>query len=98
MSTRPVPPAQRRAFILEYLAQNPPAVTVVDQEFVDAYVAATRAKSMTHIIGAPSCAMLGEDLRRLHREGDLERRRVGLSGMGPGWPTWVWSYTLPATP
>lgn len=88
-------PAERDKFILNYLADlgRYGAVDVLDTTFVRAYLEATGAPATERFIGAPTCPTLGRDLSRLHREGRLERSRVGVGGE---FASWVYVYNLPA--
>ena len=66
----------RRAFILEYLAEHPPAVDVLDSGFVEAYVDATGAVAGQQPFGAPSDFVL-----RSTRYGSLA---LAVTGVGAG--------------
>lgn len=97
MSRAALRPAARRAWILSFLAEIPQwSVNVLDKDFVDAYIAATGAAHEPMPYGAPRCPQLGRDLSALHREGRVERNRVGISGAEWGFPKWVWDYDLPS--
>lgn len=85
-------PAQREQFILDYLARHN-LTDVLDAPFVDAYVQATGAATAERLIGAPQCLTLSRDLASLHRRGLLTRQSASVGG-GPGWPTWVYVYSL----
>lgn len=87
-------PAERHAFILAAL-ETQVAVDVLDRDFVVAYVEATGASATPVAFGAPRCPMLGRDLAALCRAGRLDRFPVGISGGEVGFPSWVYSYTLP---
>jgi hypothetical protein len=89
----------RRRFILEYIRNCPVRgethVNVLHAAFVDAYVEKAKAPFASMHYGAHKCPALGRDLSRMHKEGLLIRKRVGLLAMaGMGFPNWVWCYEL----
>ena len=68
-------------------------VSVVAQDFVDAYILETGAPYEETLWGARRCPQLGRDLAELARGGVLRRGRTGLQGLaGQGFPRWVWNY------
>ena len=69
-------------------------LSALDADFVNRYIDATGATYRPMMIGADRCAMLAADLKALHDAGILSRHSTGISGMGPGWPRWVWLYSL----
>lgn len=89
-------PRERRKWIVEYITVHEPhGVDVLNSDFVDAYTAATGAKFRVMMWGANRCAQLGNDLLTMTRLGVLKRCRIGLAGnWQPGFPKWVWSYSL----
>jgi hypothetical protein len=92
---------QRRRWIIAWLQQRHIAtkvratVDVLNQDFVNAYIKATGAKSIAVLWGADKCRLLSRDLTRMCHEGSLQRTRQGLQDMGPDFPRWVWVYELP---
>jgi len=95
-------PADREEWILNYLKVRSANgtryfVDMVHSSFVDDYAEATEAKLGYVMIGAHKCPQLGEDLSRMFRKDLLRRHVSGIYGMGKysGFPTWVYSYSLP---
>lgn len=86
----------RESWILQYLAKagDLASVDVLDSAFVDAYAIATGATVQAMAIGANRCPQLGRDLSKIAERGLLTRARVSITGMGAGWPKWVWSYSI----
>lgn len=70
-------------------------VDVLNSDFVDAYIDATKAAFRPTNYGAYKCAQLGRDLAKMVDQGIMRRHRIGIEGLaGMGFPRWVWSYTL----
>jgi hypothetical protein len=44
-----------------------------------------------HTVSTPR---VGRELAKMARAGYLEKSRAGISGLGYGWPKWVWTYSL----
>lgn len=92
--------ATRLAWLLDYMLSRHKAISfmtfnVLDQDFVDSYVEATKAPSQFMLWGADRCPQLGKDLSYLHKQCVLMRVRTGIQGLaGQGFPKWVWSYRL----
>ena len=72
-------------------------VDTLNSQFVDDYIDATDAKFRFTNFGAYKCPQLGRDLSTMFRAGRLRRSRLGLTdgAWQPGFPTWVWCYSLP---
>jgi hypothetical protein len=88
-------PADRYAWIEQYLRENAGAVDVLNREFVEAYTEDTDTKFHAVAWGADKCPQLGRDLAKMTKARRLKRWRSGLAGnWQPGFPTWVWSYEL----
>lgn len=90
-------PRLRRDWILQHISQNYArgGVDVMNRDFVDEYVDATKAKFQFMCWGANRCVQLGRDLALMVKLGKLERFRCGLgSNWQPGFPKWVWSYYI----
>lgn len=68
--------------------------STLDSDFVDAYLDATNAPCQPMILGAHRCRMLAADMLELHKQGVLRKYTLGNEGMGPGWPKWVYNYSL----
>lgn len=86
---------RRLEWIIDWLDLNTSA-DVVNEVFHDAYHAAF-PEYVRHekLWGAQPVTQAMRDLAAFERNGILERRRIGLGdGLGPGFPKWVWSYTL----
>jgi hypothetical protein len=95
-------PAARYAWIERYLragARNglSLSVDVLNQPFVEAYLAATGALYSPTMFGAHKCPQLGRDLGVMAtRLGRLRRGRIGVNGgAGEGFPAWVYTYAPP---
>lgn len=87
-------PADRHHWILGYLRDSEPFVDVLNSDFVDAYLEATRASCYPMPYGAHKCPQLGRDLSTMHQQGRLARSRVGIDLAGMGFPKWVYVYRL----
>lgn len=89
-------PHDRHAWIAKTLETLPgKCADVLNSDFVDDYIEATKARHAVQPYGAATCPQLGRDLSAMKRAGVLKRHRVGLQGMGGmGFPRWVWSYEL----
>lgn len=86
-------PEERRTWIVKYIRVHGP-VDILRSDFVDDYIAATKASFRLTCFGAFKCSTLGRDLAHLVSEGALRRRRLGLSSnWQPGFPKWVWVYS-----
>jgi len=85
--------------LVEILCQpHDTSVDSLNQVFVDAYLEATDAPFDPMAYGAHRSAMLGRDLSTLHKQGYLDRGRIGLSDMrGMGFPAWIYCYSLSVT-
>jgi len=94
-NAQPVHPAERHAFILDYLKREISA-SVVDQPFQDAYhLKFPFYKREFKVWGAMPVKQAQKDLAELERSGILERFRCSLgANWQPGFPKWVWSYSL----
>lgn len=92
------PYAERRAWILSYLAPLSPreGVDVLNQDFVIAYCEATGVACGWQFFGAPKCPQLGQDLSAMKNGGYLSRTTAGIGDglSGQGFPKWVWHYRL----
>lgn len=87
--------AQRVDFILLYLKNALGGCDVLNVDFVNEYVIATKAGVHLMPYGAHKCPQLGRDLRKMFREGKLARKRVGVQGFaGMSFPNWVYSYEI----
>lgn len=69
-------------------------VDTLDSVFVDAYIEYTGAPFKCMLVGAHKCDVLAADLRALWKQGVLKRSPAGCSGVGMGFPKWIWSYSL----
>ena len=91
--------ADRLKWLLVEILNQPHDTSVdsLNQVFVDAYLEATDAPFDPMAYGAHRSAMLGRDLSTLHKQGYVDRGRIGLSDMrGMGFPAWVYCYSLNA--
>lgn len=87
--------AERWAVIREYLVDHAGGVDILNSDFVDTYIAATKVRFKPTNWGAFKCPTLSADLLAMYRSGRLKRHRAGLAGnWQPGFPKWVWSYRL----
>jgi hypothetical protein len=91
----------RRMVVLRYLrapielGAHSISVDVLDSDFVDYFIGATKSPHSVQPFGANKCPLLGSVLARMAREGSLTRTRAGVQNMaGMGFPTWVWLYEL----
>lgn len=90
-------PESRRQWLMEWISNHTHA-DVLDAEFVDQYIIATKASFRPSNWGAHKCPSLSMDLSSLARAGQLTRWRCGLKGSWqPGFPRWVWTYEIPKT-
>jgi len=95
-------PADREQWILAWLRKRQELsatkwrVDVLDANFVDMYIDATKATFKPSCFGAHNCRQLGRDLSRLYTQGRLTRCTAGISDglCYQGFPRWVWSYAL----
>jgi hypothetical protein len=87
-------PMSRYQWIQSYI-QRQHFVSIVDQDFVDAYERKTGATVEYMLWGANRCPQLGRDLATMAKTGTLVRFREGLKGACDGYPKWVWMYALP---
>lgn len=85
-------PEARHAWLLAEIQRKGHA-DILDTKFVDGYVEATGATPIIMPFGANKCPMLSKDLGTLFAKGLLSRFSVGIHE-GPGWPKWIWSYSL----
>ncbi len=73
------------------------SVDVLDADFVDYFVGATKSPHSVQPYGASKCPILGAALSKMASEGSLTRTRTGVHGVaGMGFPKWVWVYELAA--
>ena len=70
------------------------AIDGLNSDFVNAYIDATGASFKPTNYGAHKCPQMGRDLAKMAEDGILTKSRVGINGMGMGFPTWVFSYRL----
>lgn len=84
---------ERRNWILEKM-KTQICVDILNQEFVDAYIAFTGAPHVVTAWGANRCPQLAADLKTLYESQVLSRTRIGIGGGSwqPGFPKWVWCY------
>lgn len=92
-------PEQRREWIEAHMRSDAilsrGGVDVLNSDFVDAYIDATKPKFRVTNYGAWKCPQLGRDLAQMVEDGVLRRHRVGIAGLASmGFPRWVWSYEL----
>lgn len=88
-------PEDRQQWILNWMRQRPTErVDVLNADFVDAYAAHTKAKTLPQFFGAAKCSQLGRDLSALKDSGHLQRTAIGLpSGdASMGFPKWIYCY------
>lgn len=84
----------RYVWIMAWIKKNG-STDVLNSDFVDAYIEATSAKFRHTAWGAYKCPTLGKDLAHMARCGALKRGRIGLgSNWQPGFPKWVWAYSV----
>jgi len=84
----------RYQWIAEWIKREGQA-DVLNSEFVDCYINAVEARFRPTYWGAHKCPALGSDLAHMAKCGALDRFRVGLgANWQPGFPRWVWSYSL----
>ncbi len=80
-------------FVIEYLRASR-HVDVLNRPFVEAYIEKFSPKWVETAYGAPKCPEVGRLLASMERGGTLKRSATGLSGMGWGFPKWVYVYSL----
>lgn len=85
--------AERDAFLLQYFKQHEHA-NLLDQQFIDEYIAQTDAPFIPQPFGAHTCRQAGKDLSRLYKSGILRRSAIGIAGAEPGFPKWIYVYQL----
>jgi len=87
--------SEREEWIIRWLKTNYCA-DAVNQDFHEAYYQRFPEYSRRETFwGAQPVAQAQRDLAAMEKAGVLERGRLGLSGnWQPGFPKWVWSYTL----
>lgn len=91
--------AERWAWLEARLKAEDSGVDILDSAFVDDYAAFTGAALKYTLWGANHCPLLSTDLSTMWKCGILNRGRIGLGGnWQPGFPTWVFSYTLRKVP
>jgi hypothetical protein len=89
-------PQERMDWIESYMEQDSVfGVDVLNADFVADYIIATAAPFIATNYGAHKCPQLSRDLSKMASDGILRRARVGISGLGPDFPKWVYTYTLP---
>jgi len=83
----------RFELIKGYISINGP-VDILNAEFVEYYIDSTDANFVAMKYGAFKCPQLGKDLADMRVYRMLTRARIGLPGLGQGFPKWVYSYRL----
>jgi hypothetical protein len=78
----------------EYLSKIDNRVDIGNSPFVDAYIKKFSPKHYIQPFGANKCPEIGRVLKAGYDRLLLNRARVGLSKMEPGFPKWVYTYTL----
>lgn len=85
----------RQAWIVQWLKENFCADSVNQQFHEDYHKTFPKYKQAFKFWGAQPVARAMQDLAEMERDGLLKRGRVSLGGnWQPGFPKWVWSYTL----
>jgi len=79
-------------WVLDYCRANP-EVNALNGPAHDAFAAEFKAPLKIQIVGPNYCPRLMLRVRSLHKGGWLERFTIGISN-GPGWPKWVYTYSL----
>lgn len=95
-------PAERQQWLLEYMRAKQRGKSyrlyfnILDSDFSDAYIEATKAKHQPMAFGSFKCSALGSDLGALFRAGLLQRNSSGLpsGSANEGFPKWVYEYSL----
>ena len=86
--------ADRHAWLLNRIKEQG-EVDILNQKFVDDYIAFSEAPAKLMMFGAAKCPTLGRDLAVLYDENKLTRWACGLPGAESGFPKWVYCYDLP---
>lgn len=81
-------------FIRDWLTEHV-ETSVVDTEFHAAFLARFGGKFKPTLWGAQPVSKAMLRLAEMHRRGELQRTRIGLSEHAQGFPNWVYSYSLP---
>ena len=76
-------------YVLEHFCAD-----CLNQEFVTLMIEKFNFEFVPQVFGSHMCPKISQVLSKLYKNGVLERRRVGISE-GPGFPKWVYSYSLP---
>lgn len=85
--------AERLKWLKAYIKRNPSA-DILNAKFVEDYINATRANFIAMKYGAFKCSQLSRDLSNMYSQGILTRARIGLPGLGQGFPKWVYLYKV----
>jgi len=80
-------------FILDYLNKNARA-DILNADFIDKFIEATGSKYVFQPWGAHTCRYAGVMLSDLYRAGKISRVKIGINNWQPGFPKWVYVYTL----
>lgn len=82
-------------FILQWLSNNPPAVDVLNADFIDGFTSYVGCKFKVTNWGANKCEYASKMLTNLYSCGILDRSVINLGGnWQPGFPRWVYAYTV----
>jgi hypothetical protein len=87
-------PKERQQWIMDYITKTDPFVDALNSPFMDAYIDKFQMAHFWHVIGAPLCPDAGKQLLILYRRRLLSRFRIGIDCWQPGFPKWVWVYSL----
>lgn len=84
----------KQEWVIEYLREHKEGVDILNQDFVDKYIEKFNPKYAVQPYGANTCKQLNRLLSDMYHCNMLNRWVVGLSGIGMGFPKWVYVYTL----
>jgi len=84
---------EKSDWIIDYL-EDSSGVSVVDQDFQEAYYKKFKVKRVIKMYGANPCPDAQKTLKKMYDAGEVRRARMSITGQLPGFPKWVWVYSL----
>lgn len=85
---------KKKLWVYEYLEKNK-VCDILNEAFVDEYIRVFNPKNVIVMpYGANKCKELNTLLDTMYKEHYLSRSIIGISGLGAGFPKWVYVYEL----
>jgi len=81
-------------WIKTYIKNNPPAVDIMNADFVDAYIEKFKPKHIITMYGANKCSELSKILKQGYDMNIFNRSIIGIHQAMWGFPKWVYVYEI----